>query len=183
MPKHPVPQEECRGSTGYYGTCSFGRRGGIPPHLHPNPFGLARKRWVAGQWAQDLRAGGAASSRENHPHTLQAPGSRAARRARGDGVTFRCRRVGFPGDRRALRAEAKEMLARRQRDPLQSLQRRNQELKQQVSSGCPLGDLGSGGGRALGRTLTLGASPIHFPFQVVTHPTPSIKLIPAPNWF
>lgn len=31
------------------------------------------------------------------------------------------------------------MLPRRPRDPLQSLHRRGQELKQQVSSGCPAG--------------------------------------------
>ncbi|KAF3826549.1 hypothetical protein GH733_009074 [Mirounga leonina] len=35
------------------------------------------------------------------------------------------------------------MLARRQRNPLQALQRRSQELKLQVSSGCPAGGLGT----------------------------------------
>ncbi|XP_035926875.2 nephrocystin-1 isoform X1 [Halichoerus grypus] len=57
-----------------------------------------------------------------------------ARRARSDYVTFPRRRRGFPGDRWALSAEAREMLARRQRNPLQALQRRNQELKLQVDS-------------------------------------------------
>ncbi|KAF5926136.1 hypothetical protein HPG69_011262 [Diceros bicornis minor] len=76
------------------------------------------------------------------------------------------------------------MLARRPRRPLQALQRRSQELKQQVPSGCPAGDLGTARRPGLWRRAPekRGApqarepTPTHLPSRVVTP-----RSIPAPN--
>lgn len=123
-----------------------------------------------------------ATAGEDVPHTVLAsdlPGPGTARRARGDGVTFRRRRFGFPGDRREVGAKAREMLARRPRDPLQALQRRSQELKQQVPSGCRAGDLGTVRWPGLWRRARNGAHPnrrnllaTHLPSRVLTLPYP-----------
>ena len=131
-----------RGNTEYYGTCSFGRSGIFSPTSTRILWDWPGKSDLLGSGpekrAPALRIEGAASSGEDQPHSCRISfpaGCRALRRTRSDGVTSRCSRHGFPGDRCALRAQVTEMLARRQRDPLQSLQRRSQELKQQVPSG------------------------------------------------
>lgn len=112
-----------------------------------------------------------------HQDTLFPPsqrGCKEARPSRGSDVTFRRHLLGFPGDRPELRADSREMLARRQRDPLQSLQRRSQELKKQVNVWQSQGGTWAlaAGEIWVGRTLILGAYPNPPTFSSCNAPPP-----------
>lgn len=132
----------------YCGTCSFRRRGAFSPtstHVLWNwpakenysAVGLTWEPRTCGAEGWLLRQG------TTSPSLLHSPaGCRAERRARRDCVTGPPAAVVSLTTGRAPGAEAREMLARRPRNPLQALQRRTQELKLQVASGCPAGGLG-----------------------------------------